>query len=449
MVSKTVYGARDQEILYYGQFFFYHIVSMVVKIELEVRMAVKIVRVLNTNAVVSSDQEGRELIITGAGIGFKKKKGENLDEALADKTYYLESVDDSRRLQEVVKEISEEYLEIVSRIVKTAREEGLKVRDSLYVTLTDHINSAVDRYRENIALKNMMKLEIRKFYPKEYEIGLRAVQWIQEQNDENLGEDEAAFIAMHIVSAELGSESNVDVNKITKLINAVLQIVRIHFKIEFNEKSISYERFLTHLKFFATRVFDNTIYQDSMGVNYYQSCVCEYNPMDGVTPYGTMNTTGVKGSAQELGMQGIYKNPVNPYLMTTDWDWTIDPMGLRFCCREITSRYGLPIVISENGLGAFDKKTEDDQIHDEYRIHYLEEHLKELGKAIEEGCEVLAYCTWSFTDLLSWLNGYQKRYGFVYVDREEEEGGTLNRYKKDSFYWYQGVIKSDGENLYK
>ena len=253
MVSKTVYGARDQEILYYGQSFFYHIVSMVVKIELEVRMAVKIVRVLNTNAVVSSDQEGRELIITGAGIGFKKKKGE-----------YLESVDDSRRLQEVVKEISEEYLEIVSRIVKTAREEGLKVRDSLYVTLTDHINSAVDRYRENIALKNMMKLEIRKFYPKEYEIGLRAVQWIQEQNDENLGEDEAAFIAMHIVSAELGSGSNVDVNKITKLINAVLQIVRIHFKIEFNEKSISYERFLTHLKFFATRVFDNTIYQDSM-----------------------------------------------------------------------------------------------------------------------------------------------------------------------------------------
>lgn len=227
-------------------------------------MAVKIVRVLNTNAVVSSDQEGRELIITGAGIGFKKKKGEHLDEALADKTYYLESVDDSRRLQEVVKEISEEYLEIVSRIVKTAREEGLKVRDSLYVTLTDHINSAVDRYRENIALKNMMKLEIRKFYPKEYEIGLRAVQWIQEQNDENLGEDEAAFIAMHIVSAELGSGSNVDVNKITKLINAVLQIVRIHFKIEFNEKSISYERFLTHLKFFATRVFDNTIYQDSM-----------------------------------------------------------------------------------------------------------------------------------------------------------------------------------------
>ena len=224
----------------------------------------KIVRVLNTNAVVSIDQKGRELIITGAGIGFKKKKGESLDEALADKTYYLESADDNRRLQEVVKEISEEYLEIASRVVKAAREEGLKVRDSLYVTLTDHINSAVDRYRGNIALKNMMKIEIRKFYPKEYEIGLKAVQWIQKQNGENLGEDEAAFIAMHIVSAELGSGSDVDVNKITELINAVLQIVRIHFKIEFDEKSISYERFLTHLKFFAARVFDHTVYQDSM-----------------------------------------------------------------------------------------------------------------------------------------------------------------------------------------
>ncbi|MGO5444019.1 glycoside hydrolase family 1 protein [Faecalimonas sp. LCP19S3_D12] len=185
-----------------------------------------------------------------------------------------------------------------------------------------------------------------------------------------------------------------------------------------------------------------------MGVNYYQSCVCEYNPLDGVTPYGTMNTTGKKGTAQEIGIPGIYKNPANPYLMTTDWDWSIDPKGLQFCCREITSRYALPIIISENGLGAFDKLEEDGAVHDVYRVEYLKEHLKALGEAIEEGCEVLAYCTWSFTDLLSWLNGYQKRYGFVYVDRNEE-GGTLNRYKKDSYYWYKDVIATNGENLYK
>lgn len=185
-----------------------------------------------------------------------------------------------------------------------------------------------------------------------------------------------------------------------------------------------------------------------MGVNYYQSCVCEYNPMDGVTPYGEMNTTGVKGTAQVTGIPGIYKNPANPYLLTTDWDWSIDPMGLQFCCREITSRYGLPIVISENGLGAFDKLEADHKIHDDYRIAYLQHHLQALGEAIEEGCRVIAYCTWSFTDLLSWLNGYQKRYGFIYVDRDEE-GGTLDRYKKDSYYWYQDVIQTNGASLYK
>ena len=183
-----------------------------------------------------------------------------------------------------------------------------------------------------------------------------------------------------------------------------------------------------------------------MGVNYYQSAAVEYNPIDGVTRFGEMNTTGKKGTGQVTGLPGVYKNPSNPYLETTDWDWVIDPSGLRYACKEITSRYDLPIVISENGLGAFDQKTADNQIHDSYRIAYLNAHLKELLKAVDEGCEVWAYCTWSFTDLLSWLNGYQKRYGFVYVDRDEE-GGNLNRYKKDSFYWYKEVIATDGASV--
>ena len=123
-------------------------------------------------------------------------------------------------------------------------------------------------------------------------------------------------------------------------------------------------------------------------------------------------------------------------------------MGIRMCCRIIPSRYDLPIIISENGLGAFDKLEDDKTIHDPYRIAYLRAHLAELKKAIDDGCEVLAYCTWSCTDLLSWLNGYQKRYGFIYVDREEaDDSGTLNRYPKDSFHWYADVIASNGENL--
>ena len=124
-------------------------------------MNVKIIRVLNTNAVVSVDSQGRELIMTGPGIGFKKRKGENIDQSLVDKTYHLENKEESKRLQEVVKEISEEYLGIADRVVKEAKKEKLEIRDSLYVTLTDHINSAVARYREGIALKNMMKIDIR------------------------------------------------------------------------------------------------------------------------------------------------------------------------------------------------------------------------------------------------------------------------------------------------
>ena len=112
----------------------------------------KIIRVLNTNAVVSVDSQGMELIMTGPGIGFKKRKGENIDQSLVDKTYHLENKEESKRLQEVVKEISEEYLGIADRVVKEAKKEKLEIRDSLYVT--------VARYREGIALKNMMKLHL-------------------------------------------------------------------------------------------------------------------------------------------------------------------------------------------------------------------------------------------------------------------------------------------------
>lgn len=186
---------------------------------------------------------------------------------------------------------------------------------------------------------------------------------------------------------------------------------------------------------------------DFMGVNYYQSTVVEYNPIDGVGMTHEMNTTGKKGTTKIEGFPGLYKKPQNEFLPTTDWDWTIDPMGIRFCCREITSRYDLPIVISENGLGAFDKD-EDGKIHDPYRVDFLKRHIEELKAACDDGCRVLAYCTWSFTDLLSWLNGYQKRYGFVYVDREEDENsGTLNRIPKDSYFWYKKVIETNGEEL--
>ncbi|WEG72532.1 glycoside hydrolase family 1 protein [Vagococcus intermedius] len=187
---------------------------------------------------------------------------------------------------------------------------------------------------------------------------------------------------------------------------------------------------------------------DFMGVNYYQSMTVAANPLDGVSMSGEANYSGEKGKTKEQGMPGMYKMVANPHLETTNWDWTIDPTGLRVCLRRISSRYDLPIIITENGLGDFDTLEENNEVHDENRIAYLNNHCLAVQEAISDGVEVLGYCTWSFTDLLSWLNGYQKRYGFVYIDRNEVEEKELTRYKKASFYWYQNVINSNGQTLH-
>ncbi|SES15788.1 glycoside hydrolase family 1 protein [Salipaludibacillus aurantiacus] len=185
---------------------------------------------------------------------------------------------------------------------------------------------------------------------------------------------------------------------------------------------------------------------DFMGINYYQTTTVEKNPLDGVGE-GKMNTSGKKGTSSESGVPGMFKTIRNPNLETTNWDWEIDPVGLRIGMRRIKNRYSLPILISENGLGEFDKLEENDEIHDDYRIDYINHHLVEIQKAMTDGVDIIGYCTWSFTDLLSWLNGYQKRYGFVYIDRDEEDAKELRRLKKKSFYWYKNIIESNGADL--
>ncbi|MFB8547615.1 glycoside hydrolase family 1 protein [Enterococcus casseliflavus] len=184
-----------------------------------------------------------------------------------------------------------------------------------------------------------------------------------------------------------------------------------------------------------------------IGINYYQTSTIQSNGLDGVGESNKMNTTGKKGSSKESGIPGVYKNVSNTFLETTNWDWTIDPTGLRVGLRRLTSRYDLPILITENGLGEFDKLESDNTIKDDYRIAYLNAHIKACKEAITDGVDLLGYCTWSFTDLLSWLNGYQKRYGFVYVDRDEQDVKELKRIRKNSYYWYKDMIASNGETI--
>lgn len=127
----------------------------------------------------------------------------------------------------------------------------------------------------------------------------------------------------------------------------------------------------------------------------------------------------------------------------TEFGWPIDPEGFRFTLNEIYSRYRLPLLVTENGIGASEQLI-DGKIHDDYRIAYLHQHIQQMALAIEDGVEVIGYCPWSAIDLISTHEGINKRYGFIYVNRTDEELLDLARYKKDSFYWYQQVIEENG-----
>lgn len=189
---------------------------------------------------------------------------------------------------------------------------------------------------------------------------------------------------------------------------------------------------------------------DFLALNYYASeCAKACPEGEGKEiRYSGVNWSGKKGEMSGFETHpGFYEMCKNPNLDTTDWDWAIDPIGLEYIFRDIYMRYGKPLMITENGLGAFDELTADGKVHDEYRIAYLREHIKAMKRAMDYGVEVWAYCPWSAIDLLSTSNGVKKRYGFVYVDRTDDDPKECGRIRKDSFYWYQKVIASRGTEL--
>lgn len=139
----------------------------------------------------------------------------------------------------------------------------------------------------------------------------------------------------------------------------------------------------------------------------------------------------------------------NPNVKASDWGWEVDPVGLRYSLNWLTDRYGLPLFVVENGLGAYDKVEDDGSIHDQYRIDYLREHIEQLKLAVDEdGADVIGYTPWGCIDLVSAGSGeMDKRYGFIYVDKNNKGEGDLHRSRKDSFFWYKHVIETNGEEL--
>lgn len=159
------------------------------------------------------------------------------------------------------------------------------------------------------------------------------------------------------------------------------------------------------------------------------------------------STTHKAGEAF-YGHTGGDQGSPNPYLETTPWGWQIDPIGFRYTLNELYDRYQVPLFVAENGLGNIDQISSDGKVHDQYRIDYIKSHIQEMKQAIADGVPIMGYTYWSPIDLISAGTGeMKKRYGFIYVDKDNEGKGTLQRIKKDSFSWYAQCIKSNGEIL--
>lgn len=221
-----------------------------------------IVKRLNNNVIISLDKNDNEIVVFGKGIAFDKKVGDDIRQEQIEKIFVNNKGDISNKLQQLLLEISPRYLEVCNKIVEVAKGILNKyIDDSIFITLTDHIHMAVKRYLNGIAVPNIMLLDIRRFYPEEYKVGLKALAIIKQDLKVDLPEDEAGFIAFHIVNA--AQDSNfADMNKVMKLVKEICNLVKYYIVIDIDEDSLHYQRFLTHLKFFSQRLLSNQEFEE-------------------------------------------------------------------------------------------------------------------------------------------------------------------------------------------
>lgn len=211
-------------------------------------------KILNNN-VVTVLINGEEAVVMGRGIGFRKKSGDFIEDRQVEKIFKMQNEKSNEKFKELMLQTPPEYLSITKEIVNIAENE-LKVElgEFIYILLTDHLYFAVMREKENIRIDNPMALEIKNLYKKEFKIGMKALDIVEKYTGVRLSDDEATFIALHILNAALNEEISNTMN-ITVLTNKILNIIKKYFAIEFDEDSLDYTRLITHLKFFAQRIF--------------------------------------------------------------------------------------------------------------------------------------------------------------------------------------------------
>ena len=222
----------------------------------------KIEKILNNNAFISIDKSGEEIVVMGRGIAFGKKQGNEVELSRGYKIFSNSDKELNQRLKNIVSDIPEEYMKITEQVV-CMLEKGYdkKVNDIIYVSLTEHIHGAVERFKKGIQIKNPLLVDIKRLFRDEYEVSKQALEAIKEEFGIEFEEDEAGYIAQHIVNAQLDDDMS-DIVNVTRIMQDILNIIKYSYKIDFNEESVYYYRFVTHLKFFAQRILNRLTYED-------------------------------------------------------------------------------------------------------------------------------------------------------------------------------------------
>ncbi|VYU65388.1 PRD domain-containing protein [Clostridium tertium] len=225
----------------------------------------KIDKIFNNNAVMVKEDNGRDSVIIGCGLAFRKKVGDEVDESLIEKTFILKEKDTLEKFKMILEHIPTEQISLCYDIVEYAKNMlNCELNDYIYVTLTDHISYTLKLFDEGIERPNILIWEIKKFYPKEYNIGLKALEFIESEFGKKINEEEAGNIALHLITAQINGKSDkTDIAySMTKKIQDILNIVKYTFDIELDEQSLNYERFITHLRFFFKRLNNKTQYRN-------------------------------------------------------------------------------------------------------------------------------------------------------------------------------------------
>lgn len=226
-------------------------------------MTLKFAKRLNNNVVLATDENGNDVVLFGRGLGFGMQVGSQVDSARVEKVYSLRDNSANRKLHALLETVAVDYLETAEDIHRFASANlSTPLTDSLMVHLADHIHMAVTRARQGVEVRNMMLQEIRRFYKDEFQVGTYAIAQMNERFGTNLGEDEAGFVALHVVNAQLAAgDQNASLTKITEVIQDIERIVRLHYGTEIDTSSNHYRRFVTHLKFFADRIFQDQVHR--------------------------------------------------------------------------------------------------------------------------------------------------------------------------------------------